>query len=57
MRVDRHASAEALAIVDAFLASRELPSDVRQKVLQSRDGLARAVAIRRAFAAGPAKAR
>ncbi|MFN6192277.1 MAG: hypothetical protein ACK5BN_00450, partial [Planctomycetota bacterium] len=55
--VNAHASAEALAIVDAFLASRELPSDVRQKVLQSRDGLARAVAIRRAFAAGPAKAR
>lgn len=55
--VNAHASAEALAIVDAFLASRELPTDVRQKVLQSRDGLARAVAIRRAFAAGPAKAR
>jgi aminopeptidase N len=55
--VNAHASAEALAIVDAFLAGRELPTDVRQKVLQSRDGLARAVAIRRAFAAGPAKAR
>lgn len=51
--VNAHASAEALAVVDAFLAGRELPTDVRQKILQSRDGLARAVAIRRAFAGAP----
>jgi len=57
MKLTFDATPKALAIVDAFLASRELPTDVRQKVLQSRDGLARAVAIRRAFAAGPAKAR
>jgi len=53
--VNAHASAEALAVVDAFLASRELPPDVRQKILQSRDGLARAVAIRARFAAKPAR--
>jgi aminopeptidase N len=48
--VNGHASAEALAIVDAFLAEAKLDADVRQKLLQSRDGLARAVRIRAAFA-------
>lgn len=41
---------QALAIVDAFLAEREISIDVRQKLLQSRDGLVRAVRIRAAFA-------
>lgn len=48
--VNGHDSPEALAIVDAFLAEAKLGDDVRRKLLQSRDGLARAVAIRRAFA-------
>lgn len=47
--LNAHASAEALAIVDDFLENRELPPDVLQKIQQSRDGLARAVAIRTAF--------
>lgn len=51
--VNGHASPEALAIVDAFLRARDLSSDVRQKLLQSRDGLWRAVRIRAAFAAAP----
>ncbi len=48
--VNAHSTPEALAIVDAFLAERELTTDVRQKLLQSRDGLLRAVRMRAAFA-------
>ncbi|MBL8750399.1 MAG: ERAP1-like C-terminal domain-containing protein [Planctomycetes bacterium] len=48
--VNGHSSPEALAIVDDFLATTELDADVRKKLLQSRDGLARAVRIRAAFA-------
>jgi aminopeptidase N len=47
--VNGHSTPDALAIVDAFLAERTLPLDVRQKLLQSRDGLQRAVRIRAAF--------
>lgn len=48
-----HASAEALAIVDRFLAETpELPIDIRRKVLQSRDELERTVRIRAAAEAG-----
>jgi aminopeptidase N len=47
--VNGHSSPEALAIVDVFLAATELSDDVRRKLLQSRDGLARAVKIRTAF--------
>ncbi|MFY9344502.1 MAG: M1 family aminopeptidase, partial [Planctomycetota bacterium] len=45
--INGHSSPEALAIVDDFLATAELSPDIRQKLLQSRDGLARAVRIRR----------
>ncbi len=48
--VNGHSSAAALAIVDDFLRTRELSADVRQKLLQSRDGLDRAVRIRAQFA-------
>ncbi|MEC7725260.1 MAG: hypothetical protein VYD05_07090, partial [Planctomycetota bacterium] len=48
--VNGHSTSEALAIVDAFLAEARLSPDVRRKLLQSRDGLARAVRIREAFA-------
>ena len=48
--INGHSSKEALAVVDKFLAERELSPDIKQKVLQSRDGLARAVRIREAFA-------
>jgi aminopeptidase N len=42
-----HRSPEALAIVDQFLAEHpELPRDLRQKVLQTRDDLERTVRIR-----------
>lgn len=51
--VNAHSSAEALGVVDAFLAEHELSDDVRRKLLQSRDGLARAVRIRAAFATAP----
>ncbi|MCC6672642.1 MAG: ERAP1-like C-terminal domain-containing protein [Planctomycetes bacterium] len=45
--VNAHSSAEALGIVESFLAeTRDLPEDVRRKVLQSQDALRRAVAIR-----------
>jgi aminopeptidase N len=45
--VGGHASAEALAAVDRFLAeSPALPMDIRRKVLQSRDELERTVRIR-----------
>jgi aminopeptidase N len=47
--VNGHSSAAALAIVDTFLRERELPADIRQKLLQSRDALARAVRIRAAW--------
>ncbi|MFN3244345.1 MAG: M1 family metallopeptidase [Planctomycetota bacterium] len=48
--VNGHSSKEALAIVDAFLAESRLSPDIEKKLLQSRDGLARAVRIREAFA-------
>ena len=51
--VNAHSSAAALGVVDAFLAEHELSDDVRRKLLQSRDGLARAVRIRAAFATAP----
>ncbi|MBL8730398.1 MAG: ERAP1-like C-terminal domain-containing protein [Planctomycetes bacterium] len=51
--VNGHSSPAALAIVDEFLATTELSDDVRKKVLQSRDGLARAVRVRAAFATAP----
>lgn len=45
-----HASPEALAVVDAFLAENpRLPADVTRRILQARDELARTVAIREAF--------
>ncbi len=47
--VNGHASTEALAIVDEFLAEAKLSDDVRKKLLQSRDGLARTVRIRAVF--------
>ena len=47
--VNGHDGKEALAIVDEFLRTAKLSDDVRRKVLQSRDGLARAVRIRAAF--------
>ena len=44
-------SAESLKAADAWLASHpSLPSDLRQKILQSRDELERTVAIRSRFA-------
>jgi len=47
--VGGHASAEALAVVDRFLAENpSLPADIRRKVLQSRDELERTVRIRAA---------
>lgn len=48
--VNGHSSPEALAITDEFLRTAELSDDVRKKLVQSRDGLARAVRIRAAFA-------
>lgn len=47
--VGGHVSAEALAVVDRFLAENPaLPADIRRKVLQSRDELERTVRIRAA---------
>jgi aminopeptidase N len=43
---NEHSSPEPLAIVDRFLVEQDLEPDVRRKLLQSRDGLARAVRIR-----------
>jgi aminopeptidase N len=44
---------QALAVVDAYLAAHaELPTDLRQKVLQYSDELRRTVRIREAFAGG-----
>ena len=48
--INAHSSSEALAIVDRFVEQTELSDDVRRKLLQSRDGLARAVRIQAAFA-------
>ena len=49
--VNGHSSPEALAIVEAFLEERtDLPVDVRRKLLQSVDGLRRAVRIRARWA-------
>ncbi len=48
--VNGHSSPEALAVVDAFLQETDLSTDIEQKLLQSRDGLARAVRVREAFA-------
>jgi aminopeptidase N len=48
--LDGQRSADALAAVDDLLRKRpELPRDLREKILQSRDELERTVAIRRAF--------
>lgn len=48
--LDGQRSAESLAAVDRFLGRRrDLPSDLREKILQSRDELERTVAIRRRF--------
>ncbi|HLU40178.1 MAG TPA: M1 family aminopeptidase, partial [Planctomycetota bacterium] len=45
--VNGHSSAEALAVVEEFLAARpDLAPDIRKKVLQSLDELRRVVAIR-----------
>jgi aminopeptidase N len=45
-----HASTEALAVVDAHLATHAgMPVDVRRRILQARDELARSVAVRTAF--------
>lgn len=45
--VNGHSDAEALRMVDTFLADHPgLSPDVRRKILQSRDGLRRAVAIK-----------
>jgi aminopeptidase N len=49
--VNAHGSPAALAIVDEFLRTQTLSTDVRQKLLQSRDGLARTVRIRAEFPA------
>ncbi|HEY5062653.1 MAG TPA: M1 family metallopeptidase, partial [Gemmatimonadaceae bacterium] len=46
-------SPEALSAIDAFLAGRpNLPRDLRQKILQSRDALQRTVRIRSRYAGG-----
>lgn len=50
--VNGHADAGALAVVDEFLAATAIDPDVRRKLLQSRDGLARAVRIRARFPEG-----
>ncbi|MDB4884630.1 MAG: hypothetical protein JWN79_68 [Gemmatimonadetes bacterium] len=48
--VEGQRSARALASVDALLAAHpDMPADLRQKILQSRDELERTVDIRRAF--------
>jgi aminopeptidase N len=49
-----HRSADALAIVQQWLSAHPtLPSDLRQKVLQSADELERTVRIRRATSVSP----
>lgn len=48
--INAHNSPEALRIVDEFLAARkDLPIDVRRKILQSVDRLRRAVRVREKF--------
>jgi aminopeptidase N len=51
--INGHNSKQALAIVDKFLAETPLSDDIKRKMLQSRDGLWRAVQIREAFAKQP----
>lgn len=51
--INGHSSKQALAIVDKFLAETPLSDDIKRKMLQSRDGLWRAVQIREAFAKQP----
>lgn len=51
--VNGHSSAQALQIVDDFLARSSLSDDVRNKLLQSRDGLVRTVRIRAVFGEDP----
>jgi aminopeptidase N len=51
--INGHSSQQALAIVDRFLAENQLSDDIKRKMLQSRDGLWRAVRIREAFAKQP----
>jgi aminopeptidase N len=51
--INGHSSRAALETVDQFLADHDLSDDVKKKVLQSRDGLLRAVRIREAFAPKP----
>ena len=51
--INGHSSKAALLTVDKFLADHQLSADVRRKLLQSRDGLLRAVRIREAFAPEP----
>ena len=51
--INGHNSKQALAIVDKFLAETPLSDDIKRKMLQSRDGLWRAVRIREAFAKQP----
>lgn len=48
--VNGHSDQEALEVVDEFLATAVLEADVRKKLLQSRDGLLRAVRVRARFA-------
>lgn len=55
--VNAHSSPAALAIVDEFLQRDGLAQDIRQKLLQSRDGLLRAVKIRATFAGDPGQPR
>ena len=43
----------ALQTIDAYLATHQLPLDLRQKVLQTRDELEHTVRIRRAYATVP----
>jgi aminopeptidase N len=48
--VDGQRDAASLAAVDSLIAAHpELPTDLRQKILQSRDELARTVAIRQVY--------
>jgi aminopeptidase N len=50
-------SPEALRDINAFLAAhRDLPLDLRQKILQTRDDLERTVRIRARFASSPGQA-
>jgi hypothetical protein len=48
--VQAHADSGSLDVVDQALARGGLDQDVVMKLLQSRDGLARAVRIRQKFA-------